>query len=106
LHEVMAAELDAVIFGDGIGMAEDYRSSPPTPLIEALLAAGKPVVAIGKGVPAVLLPAGVLAGRRATGSDEQATRFFLDRAGAQWSDEAVVVDRHVITARGAAAASQ
>ncbi len=65
-------------------------------LVREFVAQGKPVAAICHG-PQILLSAGVLAGRRATGY--RRIQDELRRGGAQVEDRPVVVDGPLITSR-------
>ncbi|MCR4427013.1 MAG: type 1 glutamine amidotransferase [Firmicutes bacterium] len=93
---VSVADYDAVIIPGGF--APDYlRRDPATvDLVREFNSAGKPVAAICHG-PWLLVSAGVLGGRKAT-------CFFsikddVTNAGAEYVDQAVVVDGNVITSR-------
>jgi protease I len=87
---------------DGIivpgGFSPDYLRREPAfrQLVKAAVDAGKPVAAICHG-PWMLCSAKVLKGRRATSF--YSIREDLENAGAEWIDQAVVVDGPVITSR-------
>jgi protease I len=80
------------------GFSPDYMRRDPKfkELIRACVEAGKPVCAICHG-PWMLCSARVLQGRRATSF--YSIRDDMENAGAEWVDEAVVVDGPVITSR-------
>lgn len=111
LDRVRTGDMDAVIFGGGIGMAEEYmlgQYHPGAPLIVKhligeMLTANKPVAAIGKGVTGVLVDKGFLKGQEATGSDEGATRFMFAQNGVKWLNEPVVESGLILTVRDAEA---
>jgi len=65
-------------------------------LVRAFDAAGKLVASICHG-GWICISAGVVKGRRYTGS--RGIRDDLQNAGAEWSDEAVVVDGHHVSSR-------
>ena len=80
------------------GFSPDYMRRNPgfRKLVRAAVEAGRPVAAICHG-PWMLCSAKVLEGRRATSF--HSIREDMENAGADWVDEAVVVDGPVITSR-------
>ena len=96
IGDVSIAYVDAIVVPGGF--SPDYMRREPKfkELIQQAVAAGKPVAAICHG-PWMLCSAKVLEGR-------QATSFFsirddVENAGANWVDQAVVVDGPLITSR-------
>lgn len=93
---VKAADIDAVVVPGGFG--PDFLRLDPhmVALTRDLAAKGKTVAAICHG-PSLLISADVLRGRRAT--SYIAVRDDVRNAGAEWLDQAVVVDGPIITSR-------
>jgi len=94
-------EVDATDFHGVIcpgGFAPDFIRRYPKALkfVRDLDAAGKLVAAICHG-PWICVSAGILRGRRATSFF--AIKDDVVNAGAEWSDEEVVVDRNLVTSR-------
>lgn len=94
--EVSADEFDAVIVPGGF--APDYMrlSQPMVDLVKSAYEDGKLVAAICHG-GWMLVSAGAVKGRRATGYDP--IRVDVENAGGTWVDEEVVIDGNVITSR-------
>lgn len=94
--EVIAREFDAVVIPGGV--APEYLRSERAPIdfIKALVKQNKVIAAICHG-PQLLISAGVLKGRKATGY--KGIRDEIVNAGANYLDEPVVVDGNVITSR-------
>jgi protease I len=96
VEDVSAQEFDAVIVPGGY--APDYlrRSEKVLEIVREAFDEGKPVAAICHAgwVP---ISAGIVKGRRLT--SVRAIRDDLVNAGADWVDEAVVVDENLITSR-------
>ncbi|MFZ0217459.1 MAG: type 1 glutamine amidotransferase domain-containing protein [Candidatus Dormiibacterota bacterium] len=89
-------DFDAVVIPGGYSPDHMRRSPEMVAFVRDAGAAGKPVAAICHA-PWMLVSAGLLRGRRATG-------FFsikddMVAAGADYVDEPVVVDRNIITSR-------
>ena len=94
--DVKAAEFDALVLPGGVINPDALRTDRhAVALVQAFVAAGKPVAAICHG-PWLLVEADVLRGRRATGW--RSIRTDLRNAGAELSDERVVRDGMLITA--------
>ncbi len=96
IGEAKAADFDGVVVPGGF--SPDYMRREPKykQLVRDCVEAGKPVCAICHG-PWMLCSAKVLQGRRATSF--YSIREDMENAGAEWVDEAVVVDGPVITSR-------
>lgn len=91
-----AGDLGAMVIPGGFA-PDGLRMDPAmVALARALVLAGKPVAAICHG-PSLLVSADVLRGRRATSF--ASVRDDVRNAGAEWVDEAVVVDGPVVTSR-------
>jgi protease I len=97
IADVEVAEFDALVLPGGVINPDALRTDPQAvALVQAFVAAGKPVAAICHG-PWLLIEADVLRGRRATGW--RSIRTALRNAGAELSDERVVRDGTLITAQ-------
>lgn len=96
LEDIKAQELDALVFPGGFSPDYLRRHAGILQLTRECDAMGKVVAAICHA-PWVLISAGILRGRRATGV--VALRDDLINAGAEYLDEPVVVDGNVITSR-------
>jgi protease I len=97
IADVEVAEFDALVLPGGVINPDALRTDPQAvALVQAFVAAGKPVAAICHG-PWLLIEADVLRGRRATGW--RSIRTDLRNAGAELSDERVVRDGTLITAQ-------
>jgi protease I len=94
--EVAADDFDALVIPGGYAPDKLRRSQAVLDLVREFDAAGKPVAFICHAgwVP---ISAGILRGRRATSVG--AIRDDMVNAGADWVDEATVVDGHLISAR-------
>lgn len=92
-----AEDFDALVLPGGVINPDALRTNAEAvAMVRAFAAAGKPVAAICHG-PWLLVEAGVLKGRRATGW--RSIRTDLSNAGAELSDERVVSDGTIITAQ-------
>ncbi|MEX0659414.1 MAG: type 1 glutamine amidotransferase domain-containing protein [Egibacteraceae bacterium] len=96
VEAVDAAAFDAVVIPGGFAPDKLRRSRTVLDLVRAFDTAGKPVAFICHAgwVP---ISAGIIKGRRATSVD--AIRDDMVNAGADWVDEACVVDGTLISAR-------
>ena len=95
-HDVSADDFDAVIVPGGF--APDYMRLCPAMvgLVKSAYEDGKLVASICHG-GWMLVSAGAVKGRRATGYDP--IRVDVENAGGTWVDEEVVIDGNVITSR-------
>ena len=98
--DVKAADFDAVIFTGGPGVRK-YMANPAASrvgqrLIRSMLDAGKCVAAIDTG-PQILAHFDVIRGRKVTGHEW--IRGKLQNFGGLWSEESVVRDGQIVTAR-------
>ena len=96
VDQVEATGYDALVIPGGFAPDKLRRSPAVLSLVEAFNAATKPVAFICHAgwVP---ISAGIIKGRRATSVD--AIRDDMVNAGADWVDEACVVDGNLISAR-------
>lgn len=96
--EVLGSDFDMLLLPGGERSITKLSQNLHTRrIVGHFLDAGKPIAAIDEGVS--LLPlARKLKGRQMTGPLE--LRETLETAGAVWSDESLVVDRQIVTARG------
>jgi protease I len=97
LADAKAADFDALVLPGGTLNADNMRvEDDALRLVKEFDAAGKPIAAICHA-PWILLEAGLAKGRRLTSYHSLATD--LKNAGADWSDEEVVVDGRLVTSR-------
>ena len=96
VDRVSASTFDALGIPGGYAPDKLRRSKAVLDLVEAFNAASKPIAFICHAgwVP---ISAGILKGRRATSVD--AIRDDMVNAGADWVDEACVVDGNLVSAR-------
>jgi protease I len=97
LGEVNANDYDALVLPGGVMNPDKLRQNKEAvAFVTEFLESGKPIAAICHG-PQVLIETGLLKGRRLTSYPSLQTD--LKNAGAQWSDEEVVVDNGLVTSR-------
>jgi protease I len=97
LAEASPDDYDALVLPGGVENPDHLRANADAVrFVRAFFEAGKPVAAICHG-PWTLINAGVVRGRRMTSWPSVSTD--LTNAGAKWTDEAVVVDRGLVTSR-------
>ena len=96
VDDLEAGDFDALVIPGGFAPDKLRRSERVLALVEGFNAASKPIAFICHAgwVP---ISAGILKGRRATSVD--AIRDDMVNAGADWVDEACVVDGNLISAR-------
>ena len=94
--EVSADDLAALVIPGGYAPDRMRRSEAMLELVKSVFQAGKPVAAICHA-GWVLCSAGILRGKRATSFGS--IRHDMENAGAEWTDEEVVVDGNLITSR-------
>lgn len=95
--KVKADEFDALILPGGQINPDVLRNDEDAvQLVRKFVGSGKPVAAICHG-PWLLIEADALRGRKAT--SYHSIRTDIRNAGADWRDEAVVVDSGIITSR-------
>ena len=96
VDDVDPSSFDALVIPGGFAPDKLRRSERVLSLVETFNAAGKPIAFICHAgwVP---ISAGIIKGRRATSVD--AIRDDMVNAGADWVDEACVVDGNLISAR-------
>jgi len=96
VDQVQHGDYDALVIPGGFAPDKLRRSKEVLSLVEAFNASTKPIAFICHAgwVP---ISAGIIKGRRATSVD--AIRDDMVNAGADWVDEACVVDGNLISAR-------
>jgi protease I len=98
LGEAKPEEYDALVLPGGVFSADHLRADPDAMrFVHAFLDADKPIAAIGHA-PWLLIDGKALTGRRVTAT--ATVRIDLADAGAKQIDDSVVVDGHLMTARG------
>jgi protease I len=97
LKQANAEEFDALLLPGGVMNPDDLRRDPVAlAFVRKFFEQKKPVAAICHG-PWTLIDAGVVPGRKLT--SYPSIQNDLKNAGAQWVDEPVVVDDHLVTSR-------
>src|SRR2546421_8395891 len=97
LADAKPDDYDALLLPGGVMNPDKLRREQQAlDLVKAFFDAGKPVAAICHG-PWTLIDAGVVRGRRLT--SWPSVRTDLKNAGADWVDEAVVVDQGLVSSR-------
>ena len=97
IADARAEDYDALILPGGVRNPDTLRTDGAAiALIQAFMAAGKPVGAICHG-PWLLVEAGVVRGRKVT--SWPSIRTDLRNAGATVIDEPAVTDGHLVTSR-------
>jgi len=97
LEDVNPAEYDALVLPGGQINPDKLRVEPKAlEIIRAFYSSGKTVAAICHA-PWLLIEAGVIKGRKCTSYHSIKTDVI--NAGGEWSDEAVVTDKGLITSR-------
>jgi protease I len=97
LDEARAEDFDALLLPGGVANPDQLRVDPnAVAFVQAFFEQHKPVAAICHA-PWTLIDAEVVAGRRMTSYKSVMTD--LVNAGADWVDEAVVVDNGLVTSR-------
>lgn len=94
--DVSAAEFDALVIPGGKAPAKLRESADVINFVTAFHRSGQPIAAVCHG-PQILITAGILEGRNATGVESIADE--LREADVNYSDEALVIDGHFITSR-------
>lgn len=96
ISELVSGEYDAVVIPGGF--SPDYLRRDPATLefVRSMAKQGKPIASICHG-PWLMISAGIMKGRRATGV--LAVKDDLVNAGAVFVDEPAVVDGNIITSR-------
>lgn len=97
VRDARPAEFDALVLPGGVANPDQLRlSQEAITFIRDFAREDKPIAAICHG-PWTLIDAGVVKGKRVT--SWPSLREDLRNAGAQWSDEQVVVDGKLVTSR-------
>src|SRR5471030_1950184 len=96
-HHATPGDYDALLLPGGVGNPDQLRLSKESiRFIRDFAREDKPIAAICHG-PWTLIDAGVAEGKRMT--SWPSLQVDLRNAGAQWSDEQVVVDGKLVTSR-------
>lgn len=99
VRDAKPGDFDALLLPGGEQNPEKLReSAEATDFIRQFWLEDKPIAAICHG-PLALIDAGVAMARHLTSSPDDATKNELVAAGAEWSDEEVVVDDKLTTSR-------
>jgi protease I len=97
LSEADPESFDALVLPGGVANPDQLRTDPEAiRFIRVFWETGRPLAAICHA-PWLLADAGLVEDRQLT--SWPSLRFDLSRAGADWSDEEVVVDENIITSR-------
>ena len=97
LGKALAEDYDGLLLPGGVMNPDTLRiDEKAVAFVQAFVDAGKPIAAICHG-PWTLIETGVTKGRKMT--SWPSLRTDLKNAGAEWVDEAVVVDRGLVTSR-------
>lgn len=101
LNKVILSEFDAIVFVGGPGSSVFFDDEQALSIAREAAKEGKIVAAICIA-PSILANADVLNGKKATAFESE--KDNLTEKGADYTGEAVTVDRKIITANGPAAA--
>jgi protease I len=97
LKAAKADEYDALLIPGGVMNPDKLRMDPAAVnFVKKFFDSGKPVAAICHG-PQMLIEAGVVKGRKLTSWPSLKTD--LKNAGAEWTDQQVIVDKNLTTSR-------
>jgi protease I len=97
VRDARSADFDALVLPGGVANPDQLRLKPEAiAFIREFGQANKPIAAICHG-PWTLIDAGIAKGKRVTSWPTLQTD--LRNAGAEWSDEQVVVDGKLVTSR-------
>ena len=96
LEDISVDEMDCLHFCGGYSPDYIRIHQPSLELTRKCHEAGKVIAGICHG-PWILISAGILSGRRATGY--QAVQDDVKNAGATWVDEPAVIDGNIVTGR-------
>ncbi|MET3112878.1 protease I [Pedobacter sp. CG_S7] len=100
ITEVNATDYQGLLIPGGVLNPDSLRKNKDAiNFVKAFFEAGKPVASICHG-PQVLITAEVVTGRKLTST--KTIKVDLVNAGANWVDEAVVVDQGLVTSRSPA----
>lgn len=97
LDETQPNNFDALLLPGGVMNPDHLRMNPQAvSFVKAFVDSGKPIAAICHG-PWTLIEAGAVKGRKITSWPSLKTD--LKNAGAEWTDQEVVVDRNLVSSR-------
>lgn len=108
LEEVNLDDFDGVVFVGGPGMVEQLDNSRFHQLAQKAKEKGKVIGAICIA-PAMLAKAGILSGKQATvwnSEDDKEPIEILEKGGAEFLNQPVVIDNKIVTANGPQAAKE
>lgn len=95
--DVLAADFDLLVLPGGDRSVAKLATNPHTRrIIGSFVDAGKGIAAFGKGVELLALVERIK-GRTVTGADS--AKPALEAAGVKWSEEAITLDRFLLTAQ-------
>ncbi|HEY0489433.1 MAG TPA: type 1 glutamine amidotransferase domain-containing protein [Telluria sp.] len=99
VRDARPADYDALMLPGGVENPKKLRKSAEAiDFIRQFAQEGKPIAAICHG-PLALIDAGLAMGSHLTSWADDETKHELVAAGAEWSDEEVVIDDKLITSR-------
>ncbi|HEY0351989.1 MAG TPA: type 1 glutamine amidotransferase domain-containing protein [Gemmatimonadales bacterium] len=97
LERARSEDFDALLLPGGVMNPDTLRMQPPAvEFVRAFFDSGKPVAVICHG-PWTVIEAGAARGRRI--ASWPSLRTDLRNAGAEWVDQAVVLDRNLVSSR-------
>ncbi len=97
VSEAKAEDFDALLLPGGVMNPDQLRmDEKAVAFVKGFVSAGKPIAAICHG-PWTLIETGIVRGRRMT--SWPSIKTDLINAGAEWSDEEVIVDNGLVTSR-------
>jgi protease I len=97
LDETQPNNFDALLLPGGVMNPDHLRMNPQAvSFVKAFVDSGKPIAAICHG-PWTLIEAGAVKGRKMTSWPSLKTD--LKNAGAEWTDQEVIVDRNLVSSR-------
>ena len=97
LDHAKPSQFDALLLPGGVMSPDRLRMNPKAvQFVQAFFDDGKPVAAICHG-PWTIIETGAARGRKIT--SWPSLKSDLQNAGAEWTDEEVVVDRNLVTSR-------
>lgn len=97
LDETQPNNFDALLLPGGVMNPDHLRMNPQAvSFVKAFVDSGKPIAAICHG-PWTLIEAGAVKGRKITSWPSLKTD--LKNAGAEWTDQEVIVDRNLVSSR-------
>jgi protease I len=108
VSEINPADFDAVVFIGGPGCLDNLDNENSYKIIKEMIAQGKVLASICIS-PVILAKAGVLQGKKATVWSSPMDRGpvkILEKNGADYQEESVVIDGKIVTGNGPSAAKE